>query len=36
MKDLLEKIERLVVEKKLENEKTVIKEWIICHPPEIN
>lgn len=36
MKELLDEIERLVVEEKLENDKSVIKEWILCHPPEIN
>lgn len=32
----LEKIEREVVFKRLENKNTVIKEWIRCHPPAIN
>ena len=36
MKQLLETIEKRVVEKQLENDKIKIKEWIKCHPPEIN
>lgn len=32
----LEQLERLVVTKQLQNEENILKEWILCHPPEIN
>ncbi|MEI3604753.1 CCA tRNA nucleotidyltransferase [Pseudogracilibacillus sp. SE30717A] len=36
MNKLLEDLEYRVVMRYLENKKPKIKEWIICHPPEIN
>ena len=36
MKQMLETIERLVVQRELQNTKNAIKEWILCHPPETN
>lgn len=36
MNKLLTKIEYLVVMRQLKNKKLAIKEWIMCHPPEIN
>lgn len=36
IKELLNNIEKMVVFGQLENNKEQIKEWIRCHPPEIN
>jgi len=36
MKEMIEQIEFNVVTNQLENNKQVIKEWILCHPPEVN
>lgn len=33
---LLEKVEYNIVMQQLENKNEKIKEWILCHPPEIN
>jgi len=33
---MLSQIEKKIVEGKLQNRKSKLKEWILCHPPEVN
>ncbi|MDY0405719.1 CCA tRNA nucleotidyltransferase [Virgibacillus sp. 179-BFC.A HS] len=33
---LLQTLEKAVVEGELENDKTILREWVTCNPPEIN
>src|SRR5690625_3125468 len=36
IKKYIRKLEKAIVMNELENDKKRIKEWILCHPPEVN